>query len=80
MGLSGGQPLDALGEGDPRLSFRLAQPVPDLGFRQTLLGLRSESGRLRQLADFFPGYVVRQKRIQQVKDVAPRNGHGRPIE
>jgi hypothetical protein len=78
--LSAGQPLDALGEGDPRLSFRLAQPVPDLGFRQTLLGLRSESGRLRQLADFFPGYVVRQKRIQQVKDVAPRNGHGRPIE
>jgi hypothetical protein len=78
--LSSGPPLDPSGAGDPRLSFRLAQPVPDLGFRQTLLGLRSESGRLRQLADFFPAYVVRQKRIQQVKDVAPRNGHGRPIE
>ncbi len=75
--LSSSQPLDAAGAGDPRLSFRLAQPVPDLGFRQTLLGLRSESGRLRQLADFLPTYVVRQRRIQQVKDLAPRNGHGR---
>jgi Lon protease-like protein len=74
--LSSSQPLDAAGADDPRLSFRLAQPLPDLGFRQTLLGLRSESDRLRQLADFFPGYVVKQKRIQQVKDVAPRNGRG----
>src|ERR1700733_9153157 len=64
--LSSSQPLDTEGAGDPRLSFRLAQPLPDLGFRQTLLGLRSEAERLRQLADFFPGYVVRQRRIQQV--------------
>jgi hypothetical protein len=78
--LSSSQPLEISGADDPRLSFRLAQPVPDLGFRQTLLGLRSESGRLRQLAEFFPPYVVRQRRIQQVKDIAPRNGHGRPIE
>ncbi len=59
------------------LSFRLAQPVSDLGFRQTLLATRSESDRLRQLADFFPVHNLRQKRIQHVKDVAPRNGHGR---
>jgi Lon protease-like protein len=61
----------------PQLSFRLAQPVSDLGFRQTLLVTRSEAERLRQLADFFPVHNLRQKRIQHVKDVAPRNGHGR---
>jgi hypothetical protein len=74
------QPWGEAGAGDSRLSFRLAQPVPDLGFRQTLLGLRRESDRLRQLAEFLPAYVIRQKRIQQVKDIAPRNGHGRPLE
>lgn len=77
--LSASQPLDPQGIGDPQLSFRLAQPVPDLGFRQTLLALRSEAERLRQLADFLPGYVSRQRRIQQVKEVAPRNGHGRSL-
>jgi Lon protease-like protein len=61
----------------PQLSFRLAQPVSDLGFRQTLLVTRSEAERLRQLADFFPVHNLRLKRIQHVKDVAPRNGHGR---
>lgn len=61
----------------PQLSFRLAQPVSDLGFRQNLLVTRSEAERLRQLADFFPVHNFRQKRIQHVKDVAPRNGHGR---
>ena len=61
----------------PQLSFRLAQPVLDLGFRQTLLVTRSEAERLRQLADFFPVHNLRRKRIQHVKDVAPRNGHGR---
>src|SRR6185503_13404937 len=31
---------------DPRLSFRLAQDVSDLGFRQTLLTMRSEAERM----------------------------------
>jgi Lon protease-like protein len=69
--------LDDLGRS--QLSFRLAQPVSDLGFRQTLLATRSEGDRLRQLADFFPVHNLRQKRIQHVKDVAPRNGHGRGV-
>jgi Lon protease-like protein len=63
----------------PQLSFRLAQPVSDLGFRQSILTSRSEADRLRQLADFFPVHNLRQKRIQHVKDVAPRNGHGRGV-
>jgi Lon protease-like protein len=61
----------------PQLSFRLAQPVSDLGFRQSILTSRSEADRMRQLADFFPVHNLRQRRIQHVKDVAPRNGHGR---
>jgi len=73
---------DSLDITDPTripLSFRLAQPVSDLMFRQTLLATRSESDRLRQLAEFFPVHNLRQKRIQHVKDVAPRNGHGKGL-
>jgi len=72
-------PLEGTEAANPQLSFRLAQPVPDITFRQMLLSTRSEAGRLKQLADFFPGYLVRQRRIQHVKDVAPRNGHGRGL-
>ena len=67
---------EAIDKNDPQLSFRLAQPVPDLGFRQTLLSTRSEAERLRQLADFLPAYLHRQRRIQHMKEVAPKNGHG----
>jgi Lon protease-like protein len=63
----------------PQLSFRLAQPVVDLGFRQSMLTSRSEADRIRQLADFFPVHNLRQRRIQHVKEVAPRNGHGRGV-
>src|ERR1051326_938420 len=73
--LSSSRPLDSEESQDPRLSFRLAEPVPDLGFRQALLTTRSEADRLRQIADFLPTYVVKQRRIQHVKDIAPRNGH-----
>jgi hypothetical protein len=77
--LSSNDPLQGPETGSPQLSFRLAQPVPDVTFRQVLLATRSEAGRMRQLADFFPSYVVRQRRIQHVKEVAPRNGHGRGL-
>jgi len=62
--------------GDPRLSFRLAQEVPDLGFRQTLLTMRSEAERMRRIADFLPGFLARRKRAEHVKHVAGSNGHG----
>ena len=70
-------PADLL---DPRLSFRLARVIEDLQFRQILLSARSEAERLRQLASFFPEFVTRQRRIQHVKAVAPRNGHGKAPE
>ncbi|HEY2845723.1 MAG TPA: LON peptidase substrate-binding domain-containing protein [Bryobacteraceae bacterium] len=73
--LSSSSPLDAQGAHDPQLSFRLAQDVPDLGFRQDLLAMRSETERMRRLAEFLPGYLQRHRRIQQTKNVAGSNGH-----
>jgi len=61
---------------DPRLSFRLAQEVPDLECRQILLTLRSEAERMRRIADFLPGYLQRRRKAQHTKDVAGSNGHG----
>jgi len=77
--LASSEPLNVLEETNPQLSFRLAQPVADLALRQMLLSRRSESERLRLLADFFPSYLLRQQRIQHVKLVAPRNGHARRL-
>jgi Lon protease-like protein len=65
---------------DPRLSFRLAQDVSDLGFRQTLLTMRSEADRMRRIAEFLPGYLQRRKRVQHAKDIAGSNGHGHKAE
>ena len=70
--------LQSLDSSDPRLSFRLAQEVPDLGFRQTLLTMRSEAERMRRIADFLPGFLERRKRIQHTKNVAGSNGHAHP--
>ena len=78
--LSGDAPWPVAEARDPRLSFRLAQVVEDLQFRQVLLSARSEADRLRQLAAFFPDFVARQRRIQHAKRVAPRNGHGKVPE
>ncbi len=65
---------------NPQLSFRLAREVPDLALRQLLLTTRSEPERLRHLAGFFPGFLHRQRRIEHVRSLAPRNGHGRKSE
>jgi Lon protease-like protein len=77
--LESNQPLATPEAENPQLSFRLAEPVSDLGIRQALLSARSEAERIRQLAGFFPRYLARQRRIQHVKQVAPKNGHGRRI-
>jgi Lon protease-like protein len=62
---------------DPQLSFQLAQPVSDLNFRQLLLSTRSEAGRMKQLAEFLPSFISRQRRVQHARTVAPRNGHAK---
>jgi Lon protease-like protein len=74
--LSADSPLPSSETFDPQLSFRLARPIQDLGFRQALLTARSEAERLRQLAEFLPAFLIRQRRIERVKQAAPRNGHG----
>jgi ATP-dependent Lon protease len=62
---------------DPQLSFQIAQLVPDLDFRQTLLATRSESDRIRRLVEFFPNYIARLRKVAHAKTVAPRNGHSK---
>lgn len=74
--LTADPPLPQAESRDPQLSFRLARPIQDLDFRQTLLSARSEADRLRQLAEFLPTFLLRQRRVERVKQVAPRNGHG----
>lgn len=73
--LSSSSPLDPDKARDPQLSFRVAEDVPDLGFRQALLAMRTETERLRRIAEFLPTYLQRHRRIQHTKDVAGRNGH-----
>ncbi|MGH9648751.1 MAG: LON peptidase substrate-binding domain-containing protein [Bryobacteraceae bacterium] len=75
--MQGFNELKSIDTGDPRLSFRLAEEVPDLGFRQTLLTIRSEAERMRQIAGFLPGYLERRKKTQQMKNIAGSNGHAR---
>ena len=62
---------------DPQLSFQLAQALSDLNFRQMLLATRSESERMKRLAEFLPSFNSRQRHISHVKAVAPQNGHGK---
>jgi Lon protease-like protein len=61
----------------PALSFRVAQLIDDLNFRQRLLQLRSEAARLRELVTFCEEYIPRQRMIANLKRVQPLNGHGR---
>ncbi len=62
---------------DPQLSFQLGQMIQDLEFRQLLLQSRSETERLRQLADYIIDYVPKEQHSRHVQSVAPLNGHGK---
>lgn len=59
------------------LSFMLSQSVRDVEVRQQMLMSRSESERLRMLIDFLPKQREREKYVVHMKEVAPRNGHGK---
>jgi Lon protease-like protein len=65
---------------DPQLSFQLAQVVPDLDFRQTLLATRSEAARMESIAEFLGEWVPRHRQALHARTVAPLNGHGRPAD
>jgi Lon protease-like protein len=59
------------------LSFMLAQSVRDVELRQQLLMSRSESERLRMLIEFLPKQREREQYVVHMKEMAPRNGHGK---
>ena len=61
---------------DRQLSFQLAQSLPDLDFLHTLLRQRSEVERLKQLNQYLNEYIPRQKTIQKMSELAPKNGFG----
>src|SRR5580692_8456688 len=60
----------------PFLSFRLAEAVDDLDFRNMLQRSRSESERLRTFAGFTEEYVARKQYAAKMKRAAPTNGFG----
>jgi Lon protease-like protein len=61
---------------DPQLSFQIAQAVPDLDFLNALLRHRSETDRLKELNHYLGTYVPRQKSLERMRDLAPKNGFG----
>ena len=75
--LSAGQePAEASDHPDSQLSFKVGHLIEDLPFRQMLLGLRSETDRLRHIATYLPEYIAKLKRVEHIRKVAPTNGHG----
>lgn len=64
----------------PELSFLLADAVPEVDFRQTILMLRSEKERLEAILDFLPDYVDKERVKRAVKRVAPLNGHSKHLK
>ena len=61
---------------DAQLSFQLAQGIQDLDFLHFLLRTRSETLRLKKVAEFLSEYVPRQRMAAHMKKLAPLNGHG----
>jgi Lon protease-like protein len=62
--------------GDAQLSFQLAQGIQDLDFLHFLLRARSETLRLKKVAEFLSEYVPKQRMTAIMKKLAPLNGHG----
>lgn len=61
---------------DPQLSFHLAGTLPlDLDFKQTLLGLRSESERVIGLVEYYEAILPNLRRAVKARDKAGGNGH-----
>ena len=70
---------DGVDAEEPELSFRLAGQIQDLQFRQEMLMMRSETERLRKIVDFVPGYRQKMEEAERMKELAPKNGHGRRL-
>ncbi len=65
----------------PRLSFRLAEAVDDLDYRNQIQRSRSEAERLRQFIEFVEQYIPRREYVAKMKRAAPTNGFGhKPVK
>ncbi len=61
---------------EPGLSFHLAAVMPfDLDFKQTLLGMRSESDRVKALLEYYQAIMPNLKRAVHARKKAGGNGH-----
>lgn len=70
-----GTPPDA---DSPALSFELAAALPfALDFKQTLLALRSEAGRVDALIQYYENVMPEVARAVRARKKAGSNGHGR---
>ncbi len=59
-----------------QLSFSLVGPMPlDLDFKQTLLGLKSETERLQAIISYFETILPNLRRTVRVRQTAGGNGH-----
>lgn len=65
---------------DVPLSFRATHLIRDLGFRQAMLGARSERERLRRLAEFLPAALEETKRIARARALSGQNGHAKHFQ
>jgi Lon protease-like protein len=68
---------DVSGADPNQLSFYLAGSLPlDLDFKQTLLATRSESERIRDVANYLEGILPGLRRVAHTRQKASGNGHG----
>ncbi|MEZ5355285.1 MAG: LON peptidase substrate-binding domain-containing protein [Bryobacteraceae bacterium] len=73
----GAEPETVFDPDDPQLSFQLARRIDDLALRQQLLMSRSEAQRLQRLVEFLPAYSERVRQSERLRELAPKNGHGK---
>lgn len=60
----------------PLLSFQLVAPLPlDLDFKQTILGMRSESQRLAAVIEYYDALLPKMRRAVKARQKAGGNGH-----
>jgi Lon protease-like protein len=69
---------DLSGADKTTLSFQLAGSLPlDLDFKQKLLAMRSESARIKAVADYFESILPNLRRATRAREKAGGNGHAR---
>ena len=76
MTLAGAEPEKSMEVNEGQLSFHLAGSLPlDLDFKQMLLAMKSEAGRLRAIISFFETILPAMRRTVHVRRKAGGNGH-----